>query len=398
MTITVKLYNRLTGALITDLESANAPEVMATHNEPGNGACELDNDDEDLALVPLRGVLQFAVDGFARFRSLIETIDRQTIAGAEESSEITKLSGRGTLAMFEESVVYPEGGIDARPLNEVRLFNFTAPDFDDAGWGTASQIKQQSDAAAPYAGAPAEWPDPDAYWIWGVAAATPQPLGDCYFRGSFTLAAERTVRIFASADDGLEVYVDGTEVMAETKAYLWATTKFVDIFLTAGAHVVAVKATNIDRPNEAATNVAAFILSVYELTGGGSTLGSLLLRTNNAWKTSAYPSDPPGFTPGRILDILVDEAQARGELPEISLGFTDAVDTDLTPWPDAPDLSFEVGTTLLEVIEQLCESYIDVAMAPNSFELRAWVERGSTQAVALERGVNITDLKHQRRG
>lgn len=397
----VQVYDRLDpDTLLTTLYDASGRSAISTHNEPGSGSCIVDLTNPALADVPPRSLLRFSIDGEPKFQSLVEDIHRVTISQAEEAKEEASLSGRGSLAVWEESVVYPENIYptlsEARPLNEVRLFNFASSDFDDSGWDTAVIVKQQDAGGDPYGVAPVDWPDPLANWIW-VDDDVPQPVGDCYFRAVVVLDEEGPHRVFASADDGFEVFIDGTPVMGETRAFLWGETKYVDVDLSDGEHIVAIKGTNIDRPSNPTTNVAAVILSIIALEDGGQSLGEVVLRTDDAWKVEGFPASPPGFTPGMVMRVLLDEAHSRGELPGVELDFTVDEDSNGDPWPSSPDLAFPVGTSYLAVIEQLTETYIDVAMSRTGLLLRAWGTRGETQAVTLSKGSNLTSLEHHQR-
>jgi hypothetical protein len=63
-----------------------------------------------------------------------------------------------------------------------------------------------------------------------------------------------------------------------------------------------------------------------------------------------------GATPGLVLSTVMDQAQARGALPLVTRDFTNAVDSNGTPWPNTVS-SFNLApkTTLAEVADKLVE-------------------------------------------
>lgn len=471
--ITCGLYDRL-GNLIVALPNSFARKWQGQLSNVGNGEATIQYTDSAVPTVDYRQLLRFTLNSNAAFSAVVEQIDREVIKPGEEHDEIVVLKGRGTLAILEEAVVYPELGLGALPFSDTRTFSYVSTAYDDSAWGNALLIKQQSSAAAPYANAPAVWPDGQAWWIWGQGGTGPYQIGDCYFRHTFSLSAETTVRFAFSADDGIEVWLDGARLAQDTQAFLWGTTKTADVFITAGTHTVAIRGINIPRPNNAATNVAAVILTAMVLNADG-TLGAVLVHTDQTWTCLAYPVDgarndftdgvetagsvvlqsasgdssgigytfvptdvgravtggdiqpgttivsyvnrntvnmsgpsssshtglgislfghpyEPGFTPGALLRILVSEAQNRGALVHVVLGFSDSADSAGKPWPLMGSTSFQCGLDLLSVVLQLAESYLDVSMDVGTTTLRAYGALGTDQSVTLAAGTNLTEL------
>jgi hypothetical protein len=111
----------------------------------------------------------------------------------------------------------------------------------------------------------------------------------------------------------------------------------------------------------------------------------------------AYPTSPPGFTPGAIIRILLEEAQARGALADVTLGFTDSVDSASASWPVSPDVVFRVGLDGLSMLRQLAETYVDALMAPDALRLDAWGygTKGVASGVTFDAAVNLTELVHE---
>jgi outer membrane protein OmpA-like peptidoglycan-associated protein len=247
---------------------------------------------------------------------------------------------------------------------------------------------------------PQRWPDPGALKIWmdWPIGDRPAPVGDVYAGGTFAVspaAGVGTYRVFATADDGYEVWIDGDYVLGETTPLIWDETGTTEVILDAGTHTIRMKGTNLNLPD----NVAWMMCSVMETTDGGATLGAVVARTDGGWVGVGYPAVPPGFSPGTILRLLLAEAQARGALVGVTLGCTDLADSAGVAWPITSDVAFQVGSDMLSALKQLCETYMDVAMDPASMRLDAWVARGTTTAVTLARSTdatvgNVTEMHH----
>jgi hypothetical protein len=409
--IVCRIYDRLNpttllGTLTTDSDR----NWRHQRSEVGSGSLVIHADDPDVAILLYRNIVRMRLNGTDRFAWVIEKRSRRSIVRGGQRERLLVVSGRGVLALFEKAVLDPELGVQ-RLSPDTRTFNFASVDYDASAWVVAEEIKQQSDTGT-FPGqwedadgnpAPESWPDPDAFWIWGQAqgvGSPPQPVGDCFFRKSFNLASEKTVAIFVSADDGFELYLDDEVVAAETRAFMWGETKRHNTFLEAGDHLIAIKATNILRAN-AATNVAGVICSIIETDEGGQSLGSVIERTDSTWDALAYPSDPPIMSVGAVLRVVIDEAQARGDLPGVSLGFTDALDSDGNAWGTTPAEVYRVGTNLLAMIRQMCEVAIDVELTP-TLVLNAYNkgDLGSdlTGSISLLEDVHLSGLEHDGEG
>lgn len=392
-----KKYTSAYGGVPVTLSGAAATQWVDERNDVGSASLELHRSDADM---PAYGaIVALTLGGTTRYAFRVEQKDQQTL-GATDAAETVKVAGRGLLSLFEEVVLYPELGL-GRISPDYRLFNFASTYYDDTAWVAATQIKQQKTVSSQWPYSPADWPDQDAYWIWGQAqgaGSPPQPVGDCYFRKTFTLASQQTLRAYISADDGFEFYFDGAKWAGETTAFMWGETKYVDLGLVdTGTHTIAIKGTNMLR-DSAATNVAGVICSVIEMTDGGNTVGTVRARTDNTWKALAYPSAAPGMTPGQILDQLMSEAQTRGALSGWTNDFTSTLDTAAVAWT-AVDIGFSVGTSYLEVIRALCETSIDVRCGPDALALHAWKKPGGANrsATVVLNASNLADLRHDGR-
>lgn len=385
------------GTLLTTLPDSHGRGWQDTLNDTGSGSLTLQNDDPALALVPYGAVLNFAIDGTTRFSSLVEQKTRVSISQDEEVGEVTTLAGRGTAAIMEEAVVdQPSTAGIVAAFSDNRVFNFASLDLNTTGWTAA--------VATGLGGRPEGWCDPGAVWIWDRnLVSVNAPGGDVYFRRLFNVAAQVDVEVWAAADDAYDLWLDGAPLLHGGPVYLGQAAKAGPLTLRAGTHLLAVRVHNAN-DLKAGLRVSVFTLNT---TGGqeGVTVDSVSgvpVNTSAGWVILPYPlyggpgSDPkpPGLTAGRILQLLVTEAQARGALTGVTLGFTATADSAGVAWPVTSDISLAIGVDLLSVLRQLTEGYIDFRMSQSGLTLNAYVNAGSASASVLARAVNLTDLSH----
>lgn len=417
-TVTCKVYDKTFTTLLTT-ETAHASALACEQrrfrvelDDLGGGSGAIHKDHVQAAHVAPRNIVQWLIDGTARFASVIEPDDQETIpASGKPSDAIRQWSGRGLLAILERGAVYPQIGVAKRNTPDHRLFNWTNPDFDDTTWSSAVQIKRQGATTPdqwrfedpPGSGtiveAPKGWPDPDAYWIWSQAqggGSPPQPVGKALFRTTFNVATATDARIFITADDGFRLFIDGALVTEAVRALMWADTSYVDYFLEAGDHTIAIEGENITRPL-AASNIAGVICSVIATSNGGATLGTVLARTTSSWKAKGYPASTPGMTFPEIADVLLDEWEARGG-PAILRTYEPVA---VSAWEQL-DVGFPVAeTSILDAFRSISQTYqVDLAMSPTGpLTLLAYMSQGSdvSASVNLVRGTHLNRLAHPRK-
>jgi len=87
-------------------------------------------------------------------------------------------------------------------------------------------------------------------------------------------------------------------------------------------------------------------------------------------------------TAGKIMRDLVEEAQARGTLTELTLGFSDTNDSNGSPFSKTISIDESVGTSLLEVANRHVELAVDLYISPD-LELRYYNNRGTDTTATL---------------
>jgi len=130
-------------------------------------------------------------------------------------------------------------------------------------------------------------------------------------------------------------------------------------------------------------------------SASGSWIGVHLYIPSTATNDATFA----GETFGAILSTLIDRAQARGAITDLTYDFDGTVDSQGNPWPNTFDLSFHAGTSLLDVWRQLVALGLEGTMS-HDLKLSAFVDmaRDRTADVILRKGSHflgdVVDLGH----
>lgn len=408
--ITVKVYEAANpSTLIAEVPEATGKQWLHQLNETGSGKIVVHQRDETYLLNPdlleYGNIIRFTLDGTDRFAFILETRDFPPVPPSEYEGLEWTCSGRGVLALLADAIVMPEGFIEGSLVRQ-RSFGFTAAAYDDSSWISATQIQQQNSTSGPvdaWQANPAGWPDSTAYWIWSRAlSGGVMPGGTSYFRSSFTVASGMRAALFATCDNFLRLWLDDMLIIDQDQnSGNWRELTRVDLTLLTGTHQISVEATN-QVPDGATYSVlqAGLLVTVFEIDTGGLPTGSPLVHTDSSWLALDYPVSVPGMSIGMIIRILIEEAQTRGALNGITLGFTDTEDTNSVAWSAEPDLALDVGTSLLAVIQTFVEQYVDVEMTPTlvlNVYNKGTLGSDLTGSVSLLRGVDFHSFDGQGR-
>ncbi len=459
-----------TGTVLATFADSFSRSFQDEANNTGTASFAVVNTDPEFDQLELGRMVTFKVYGNRAISMIIESMHKVSAAEGEEFDQITVVTGRGHMALWEDFVLYPSRGPESVPIEEDRVFNWTSPTYVDTGWKYAKPITKQA-AYSPgwtFMGvkAPVEWPDPGAYWIWapGTTSSWARP-GVCYFRKTFTVPSGCTqIAIYYSIDNRGKIYVDGIPFAEQEGGIDWLKTKFVVVDVTPGPHLLAIEALNEVHPRESSqpdppspqTHVVVpgdtlwsialryygsgakwrtifdrnaaqiqadataqglwdpydpghwifpgqvFIIpgivrpaSNYVNPGGvlvaiyvqDEVPSDLIVHTNHAWRVVAYPDEPPGMSVGEVIRHVKREASRRGNdlVDNLTLKFTDKVDSAGRPWPIVADIASKVGTDYLTFLLELTAKYADIWMAPGTLDLYAWIkgERAKVRAVTL---------------
>jgi hypothetical protein len=406
--ITVRHFTRSSTTTGVALDEAWDTDWEDLLTETGAGSVNLQNDDSDLAGIADGDLLRSYVDGTEAFQWLVERRRRHSVAQGEEHDQFTTLAGRGAIAVTEEAVCYPSRGTESTPVEVVRVFGFASlPDSELAGWPTATKMFTQGLPSTYYTGHPIGFPDAQAEGIWDASGSQADaPVGFCHFAdpGTFTLAAPSPVSIFWTCDDAGDLYVNGVwvdRIEPPFRTEGWRECRRVTIDLPAGTFTVRARCRNY-QPTVVGANPGMFLASIWTTDGHGI-LDTLIGHTDQTWRCLGYPAAPPGYTIGRVLKTLVDEAQARGELAGVTLAFDENIDSAGSPWPVLAEIGVEVGRDLWSTIRSLLDVYVDVWMPPGALALHAYDHdtRGTTPGITLSQTTNpatssVVSLDHDK--
>lgn len=366
MTISARVYQASSpSTLIAGLPHSRDRRWLHQLNETGSGELAVHVDDEIFATQPAilgyGNIVRFAIDGTDRFAFILEQRNVDPAPVGEKGARYKRVSGRGVLALLEDAVVYPEASYVGSYARQ-RAFDYTAIAYDDSAWTAPVQVQRQGArtgvAVTRWIGYPKNWYYfADTFWIWAAGYPAPlgQPVGTNYFRKQFTLASAADVIVAATCDNEFRLWLDGEALLEGDD---WQQTYSDTRTLDSGTHQLAVEATNVAL-SSGAPSPAGFLCAVRD-----AETNVAYVKSNSTWKCLGYPATVPGMSLGKILDLLLDEAQARNVLSGITWTFTNTLDSEGNTWADNPDIVFDIGTNYLDVIRTLVEQYVDVEMTP----------------------------------
>jgi hypothetical protein len=252
--LTLQVFDALNETYQGTLSEVLSTEFVDEYNGTGVGTVTVPLDSADAALLVKDAVVRVVYRDAVRFSWFVETRDR-TIAESGNQYILTA-AGRGLLAWLEDAVVYPQGGL-ADFLSPERPFNYASGPgggFRSSGnYQNAQAVQWRNDTTA-RAKLPVRWKDPQASWIWRTDPTQQVQRGTVnWFYRDFTLTESKRIKFFASADNQMDVFLDGQQIMSSSKfdseaASFTQMARFT-IRLGIGTHTLAARVRN-DRPWE----------------------------------------------------------------------------------------------------------------------------------------------------
>lgn len=366
---------------------------------PGYGEIRVSGGERNLT----DGLNEFAMNNLVAIydrgqRVFTFKIDRwrfEEVTDDEDAGQWMVVSGPGLKASLMHGLNYPtsydhEHGIYRLAMDQ-RPFTFAALDYDETtdAWAAATVVAPYNNP--PFIGVPPAWPDSSAAWISTALTVFVDDFADLpdaqimYFRQTFNLTVNTTVTVFAAAAGVLEVYVDGEMVLETSK--VWRIGE-AEMRLPPGTHLIAARY----RPFPDADDAGILItLGTQVGTTGGEPDYDWIVRTSNLWSVLGNVNPPPGFTPGRIVRLLVEEFLARCDfygqpslIASLTLDFTDDEDSNGDPWAERVDRYWQVGTDIMQILAEVCESAAESYITPE----------GVLKMYTTERGADLSDEVH----
>mgnify|MGYP003439850810 CR=1 FL=1 len=325
--------------------------------------------------------------------------------GSGDADKTFTVRGAGPLDYMRLGRVLPWLAVGAKPVSRRRRFDWSSPQLDTTDWTSPfDQDRLTSEPGKPF-GIPALF---TTKWIWGEVEDDTMTIGECCFRRIFEITGDDPVQVsaFASADDGFEDAWQAVNVVEANEAFpgkVWHRPYRSPVLLDPGEYVYAAKARNDG-------GKGAFICDAWSV-GAGGLIDQVFM--SGVPEDNEYDAlygdwlcymDPAGewFTPGEIVRILVEEAQARGEIPDVTLDFDDTLDSAGGAWPKI-EFECDATGTIADALELLAAIHVDVAMSHEGLVLSMWNKdpgRGTASTVSvqhanLEIAADATETDHR---
>lgn len=387
----VALYD-VDDTFIENLSNVNGIIFQRGVSIPGFLTCQVRSDDPGYLDLTAKRILKVSHYGRVQQAARIDSSTVELMRDGFTFRQFNQLPGY--LNAVGDAVVYPEFEL-SRASSSQRTFGYMSKSgpWLDSGDFTAANGYRYTEETDVKKGQPPGLSFPDPWWI---AKTSPHhneaPGSRQYFRRVFdTTTANMAYQILATADNNLDLWLDGEEIFTPDAQgdLTWRFLAQITGNLPAGEHVMAAKVIN---GKYAAYNPMALIATLQQLLATGDVVdGPPVLNTNNLWQVSdVYP----GFRRGDVIATLFAEAVARSvqAYSVLSLGFTHDRDSDGVPWGDTPnEYIFDVGSTLLDVITQLCEADLDVVLDPATLTVNAYNRYGTDKSATVTLGKNGAD-------
>lgn len=324
---------------------------------------------------------------------------------AEAADRLVTLSGPTPLALLDDFMIKHEVQPPRPDASESRSYTWTAPVgewYDAADWAATivSEGKWNDHVTNARSGTlakpkyqPEGWPVSNAEWLRTSGGATWQ-----FFRTYVDIpAGGLLVKLFATADETLRVFLDGDMVISRDE-YENGYKSFSDYktFLPEGRHYISIMMRKKGTPG--GDGVDAFLFALCSLDGKGEPLATLR-KSNDGGPWKAHNGLPvPGWKQAEILRSQVLEAQARGNESALMLTMDFTQSTSSAPesaaWVIEISKPMKIFTSILDSLQQLCEiGSFDVWVDPANFHLKAWLKRGldMSDSITYESGRNLLD-------
>lgn len=363
--------NRLSDTYLLDaqLQLRNIDDLPTTGkklNESGGGGLVVQADHPaNLHLTPGNCVRLYSGETLVHTFAIAEAETVQ-VAKRQVDKTIT-VDGEDLLDEWRHSVVDPwNPAPDFRPVSADRVWNWTADVLDTSDWSDTVYNLTRPAAASQLQ--PEAWPVHDIFnaWILSRDSADAHPVGEYLFRIVITVEGDRNVALYIAADNDAELWVDST-LVEKSLAQKPSTEGFTKTHryafpMSSGEHTIAIKVANWTggEINPAGFKFVAAYVS-------GETFGEVIVTSaaDFPWICLDLPETLPGFTAPEILQMLLTEAQVRGEL----FGWSIETHGD---FDQIEEYATRVGTDYRTVLDDMMAMYVDARAADEGKVLHLW--------------------------
>jgi hypothetical protein len=405
--------------MLATLDGAFSKRFTRELSELGSGGFSLARTDPKATAgnLAIGNLVKFKVAGTYRHAIWIEEPAATVVSRGEEAGESVAINGRGALAYLERATVYPPvwppaaafvagsssadngitgttslavpkpAGAAAGDVAIVGVLCTGALAVTPPGWRRIRDVTEGSLRLAIYVKRLLSYEPASTSWHW--AAATKASAAAIVLRN-------------ASDDDPSWAIADttgsGTAIELPSVAVNLVDGVLVTLACSAANTSIAPGA-GLTELVDRGTTSRTIELAVIENPALGDT-GDLTATAGSsaAWigvqlsipSTATAEAAFGGATFGGVLATLIDAAQVRGTLPVLTYDFTTDADSHGEPWPDVHDLSFHIGTSLLDVWRHLVTLGLEGGMTPD-LRLQAYVDssRHFEATVILRKGHHL---------
>lgn len=462
-TLTARLLN-YNGTVVGGAPLANAFNIEFYDEEdgPGHGTCSLALSEAGAAqLLPGRYV-DCLIEGVSTFTFKIEgNPEYDIIQREEEQEQIIIVQGRGWGCIFDEATVYADYSQEFSLETPWRIFSFASPDFLNAGsWGNAVEQAEYLEGVATancyfhaqVAPDGLQYPAPigfpwctnpfnlvdgvktanyvDTFWTRTPNQPSYDSTGYYFFRTTFTLADFSPVTFTVTGDNFFTLFLEGVPILGESIStadhWMWQGWKEHQMWLPAGTYTIAAAVYNISWldlgagapkvappcPAEGFAGGARYnnpggLLCALYIAGDAVTAPTHILSSDASWKSHYEANTWPGWTPGQIIQQLIDEALARGAMTVYNSNtFSASLDSLSQAWrpleptvnrADIALFSVEVGKSVMQALMSMHEQgFIHWHVRPGTLILdvyRGRLASSPSSSATLVHGVNLAALE-----
>jgi hypothetical protein len=405
--------------MLATLEGAFSKRFTRELSELGSGGFALARNDPKATAdnLAIGNLVKFKVAGTYRHAIWIEEPAATVVSRGEEAGESVAINGRGALAYLERATVYPPvwppaaayvagsssadngttgttslavpkpAGAAAGDVAIVAVLCTGALAVTPPGWRRIRDVTEGTLRLALYVKRLLSYEPASTSWHW--AAATKASAAAIALRNASD--DDPSWAIADTTGSGTAIELPSVAVNLVDGVLVTLACSAANTSIAPGAGLTEL----VDRGDTGRTVELAVLENpalgdTGDLTATAGSSASWIGLQMSIPSTAAADAVFGGATFGGVLASLIDEAQIRGTLPVLTYDFTATADSHGEPWPDVHDLSFHIGTSLLEVWRHLVTLGLEGGMTPD-LRLQAYVDssRHFESTVILRKGHHL---------
>ena len=420
--------------MLATLENAWEAAFQAEQSEVGSGTFNLSRSDPKAtaAILAKGNLVKVKTGGIERGAFWIEEPVEVLTSTEEASGENWRIKGRGVLAMLERSVVYPP----VWPVQPASFRSASQGSNADAGATTVSIAKPSGTAngdvlvaGIAFVGGSDKVISPPVGWVefrrinngtdvglslFRKQAGSSEPTSYQWAFSNTTQAVGNIIAVYNASPDyttysfAEEYQGSGTAIKSPSLA-IGTVDGAVLTFAAATAGSGMTPPAGYTEAADHSSRPGRVLESAYRLAVPLGDTGDVFTTNTSsaAWigvhvyvpSSGSNEATFGGETFGGIMGTLIDRAQARGSVLDLTYDFGGTADSQGNPWADTFDLSFHAGTSLLDVWRHLVslgmEGGMDHALKLSAFQD---MSRDRTGDVILRKGSHflgeVSNLGH----